>query len=457
MVDVCYYHSPCSDGIGAAWVLRRKYPDANFIGIHAGNKYFKKEDYEGKSVAFVDCCPPTEDIVNEILENVSKLLILDHHITNETLLGKIIHEKLQVVYDVNLSGCQIVWDYFNGKGKRPWFIDYIGDRDIWKFELPNSKLVSMGLYELGLLNSFESLDELAKKCLTSLGTIYSCDDGNIENYWYIQKEILPVANILNNKNESMLEYGSKSATPVKMIVDNVKYKIWLGNIHGPLKSELGNILANKQFDDDTMPDFSAIATYNYLRDEWNISLRSISTDVSSIASKFGGGGHKMASGLTLNGIASLRKTFVPLTIHKREDIISNASQMIMCVDDVEYNVWLTNNRGEYSKKRNEYGNLLARTNFDDETLPDFSVLSSYNFEKDEWTISLRSVSEDVNIEDIATKLGGGGNNMASGFTLNGLGSIKDMFIPYTSTSILQQNSSISNSKTICASDIADML
>ena len=48
---------------------------------------------------------------------------------------------------MNRSGCQIVWDEFMttpvlGISKpRPKFIDYIADGDLWKWELPDGKLI----------------------------------------------------------------------------------------------------------------------------------------------------------------------------------------------------------------------------------------------------------------------------------------------------------------------------
>lgn len=54
--------------------------------------------------------------------------------------------------------------------------------------------------------------------------------------------------------------------------------------------------------DYVLPDFVAIWTYNFVNDETKVSLRSVGDmDVSEIASKYGGGGHKNAAGFTLKG------------------------------------------------------------------------------------------------------------------------------------------------------------
>lgn len=330
MVNTCYYHNPCSDGIAAAWTVRLKYPEANFIGISAGNTKYNIDEYKDKNVMFVDCCPPTKEIITTILNDVKSLIIIDHHITNQEVLAKIKDSKLTVRYDINLSGCQLTWNYINGNSIKPWFIDYIGDRDLWKWKLPNSKLINLGLYEMEYITSFEGIDSLFEKSTN--------DWRSMDENWFINKELLPLARIIDNKNKQKIEYASERASHVYFPVNGHFYKIWLcGGVDSSLTSELGDTLANKEFPDGTMPDFSAIWSYSYNRNEWRISLRSISTDVSQIAKKFWGGGHKMAAGLTFKGLSSLREHFIPIpkSVFTQTIKYDNVNSNALLTDDID--------------------------------------------------------------------------------------------------------------------------
>lgn len=63
-----------------------------------------------------------------------------------------------------------------------------------------------------------------------------------------------------------------------------------------------NTLSISDENGDVLPDFAAVWTYNFVRDEIKVSLRSVGDiDVSSVAKLFGGGGHKNASGFSLYG------------------------------------------------------------------------------------------------------------------------------------------------------------
>ena len=85
--------------------------------------------------------------------------------------------------------------------------------------------------------------------------------------------------------------------------ENKTYRLWLGgNINPGFRSDLGNALCSKPFKDGTMPDFAATWQFDPKSEEWWISLRGVpnrSPDLSVITSSFGGGGHPMASGITI--------------------------------------------------------------------------------------------------------------------------------------------------------------
>src|SRR3989338_11367907 len=170
--DIVIYHKNCPDGIAAAWVYWNTYkdkvidPDVIYHEMVAG-KYSLDSDYlniTNKKVLMMDVCPNKEEI-KEILSKVKHLTILDHHKSAERDIEELKtvglpSERQNVIFDMKRSGCQIAWDFFNKDTVRPWFIEIIADRDLWKWELPDSKELGSYMYNFNFYKSKEALEKL---------------------------------------------------------------------------------------------------------------------------------------------------------------------------------------------------------------------------------------------------------------------------------------------------------
>lgn len=86
-----------------------------------------------------------------------KLVILDHHKTAEKELTGLGYAR----FDMGKSGAVMAWDYlWPGDTSPPLLLQYVQDRDLWKFELPNSEEVNLFIATLPF--DFGVWDELAK-------------------------------------------------------------------------------------------------------------------------------------------------------------------------------------------------------------------------------------------------------------------------------------------------------
>ncbi len=294
-----FFHSPCSDGVAALWCAKQ-YLIENFISVPTRAGTDPEGTFTGENILFVDLCPSFEFIKN-VSKTANKITILDHHKSaldmyceNKDLLETI--NNLEIELDMDRSGCQIVWDYFFPERPRPWFIDYVGDRDLWKWSLPNSKVINAAIYENGYLdpNEYDKLNELLD------------DEENKK------RELTSQGNIITKLQQRELEIGVNKAVRAEFKVGQKKYKVWLGgNISLNLRSELGNLLVNKKFPDGTDPDFSVFWVYDPKSNEWWLSFRGgeQSPDLSVIARKLGGGGHEKSSGGSLKGGKTLYDFF----------------------------------------------------------------------------------------------------------------------------------------------------
>lgn len=289
--DAIIYHGPCSDGTGGLWCACNYKPIKTRFACKAGTN--PTGDYTGMNVIFVDICPKI-DYLLELVKVASYVVILDHHKSSQQMIddNKEILDtipNLLIEFDMERSGCQMAWDYFFESQARPFFIDYMGDRDLWTWKLPDSKEVNTALFDLGYIDSY-NLDKMT---------------GLMEDSEIKLKELKSIGALIETTNKRQVDIAISNAieASMKSADGNKTYRVWLaGNINPILRSELGNALCSKPFKDGDMPDFSATWQYDPKSDEWWVSLRGVpsrSPDLSVLTSSFGGGGHPMASGITI--------------------------------------------------------------------------------------------------------------------------------------------------------------
>ena len=289
--DIVIYHGPsCPDGICSLYCAKKFLgADVKIQGCSAGidpKGYFKN-----KKILFVDLCPSLDFIKNNI-QIINQLTILDHHNSTQTLYEK---EKeyldslknLNLVLDMTKAGCQITWDFFFENVPRPWFVDYIADRDLWKWELFDSKEINAALYENEYFN-FRNYTQL---------------DNLLVNPEEKKNQLIHEGKIILRMQQREIDNGIKQAKKAVFKVGSKLHNVWLlGNINPALRSEVGNQLVNKKFEDETIPEFAVIWLFEPESNEWWMSMRGAegtSPDLSVIANHFGGGGHKLAAGFSI--------------------------------------------------------------------------------------------------------------------------------------------------------------
>lgn len=162
---IVIYHAGCADGFCAAWLLWREFPDAQFVPAHYGDK---PPDVAGKIVYVVDFSYPRETLI-AMNEAASFMVVLDHHKTAQEALEGLPFCR----FDMAKSGARLTWEYIQWSikknrvtecGEQPnWVVQYTEDRDLWIWQLPESKAVNACLrsypMEFETWNSFLDEDE----------------------------------------------------------------------------------------------------------------------------------------------------------------------------------------------------------------------------------------------------------------------------------------------------------
>lgn len=268
MKKLCIYHGNCADGFGAAWVVRKALGQDN-VEFFAG--FYGKEppDVTDREVIMVDFS--YKRLVLEGMRDKAKsILILDHHKTAKADLdgfeGKPQHD-VSTLFDMSRSGAMIAWDYFFPDQEPPKLIEHIQDRDLWLFKLNGTREIQATVFSYPY--DFEIWDRLM---VSAPSTLF------VEGSAIERKHHKDIAELVGVSARRMSIGG---------------YNVPVANLPYTLSSDAGHLMGKGE-------PFAAC----YMDDPNGriFSLRSAEdgVDVSEVAKKFGGGGHKHAAGFKVS-------------------------------------------------------------------------------------------------------------------------------------------------------------
>lgn len=259
---IVLYHAGCPDGFGGAWAAWRKMKNkAEYIPVNYQAPY--PEEVRGANVYMVDFCYKP-DVMEQIKKVASSITVIDHHKTARPAL-RFSDEHL---FNMKHSGAVLSWKYFHPKKPIPKLLSYIEDTDIWKFKLPASKEIFEAIYSYQF--SFEMFNKLASECDKPAGRSRLAKEGKT----LLRKLERTTKNIVASAEEIKFE----------------GYKCLMANAPRDV-SHLGHALVVKK------PPIGIV--WSRRGNKILISLRSNGkVDVSKIAEKYGGGGHKAAAGFS---------------------------------------------------------------------------------------------------------------------------------------------------------------
>lgn len=274
-VPLVIYHHPCADGFTAAWVCKIKHPDWEFIGVSHGDE---PPLVDGREVYMLDFSFK-RPVLEKMAGSAKSITILDHHITAKDDLTPLLawdspFQNVTGVFDMDKSGARLSWEFFHKGEDVPMLVRVVEDRDLWKFEIPESRAISSNIFSY---------------------------DYNFENWQTINFELTHSPETFERFVAEGVAIDRKHFKDLNELIQKSRFRVmiagtevWCANLPYTMSSDACHIMC---YDDKT---FSAC--YQSTPEGLNFSLRSKpdGANVSEIAKKYGGGGHKHASGFRIS-------------------------------------------------------------------------------------------------------------------------------------------------------------
>lgn len=303
--DICVYHGGCDDGFGAALAVHMRWGDSVVYVPGAYGGFEWPRDLDGKRILFVDFSlkqAQMRELVNGGLVGVRphSVVVLDHHKTAEaelrpwsiggksgppadlrgkgtgtSALARIDEllalnemeniEPIVAFFDMNKSGARMAWEFCHSSYEVPRLIEYVEDRDLWRFAFAETKAVSAALrtypHEFSVWGGFLADPS---RLVTEGSVALRSHDKNVSAFI---------------KNRYWADVGG-----VNVPVVNVPYHYASDCADAMLKAE---------------PDAPFCASWFRRADgkvQWSLRSRDDRMDVSEVATRMGGGGHRNAAG-----------------------------------------------------------------------------------------------------------------------------------------------------------------
>lgn len=258
------YHASCLDGFGAALAAWLRFGNrATSVPVRYQEPWPEDVLTEGSDVYILDFSYDRETLL--LQRSLAKsLTVIDHHKSAMEALTDLPFAH----FDMSKSGAILAWEHFFPKLPAPPLLQHIQDRDLWKFELQGTKAVCEALWSNP--RDFERWEQLivdtaAFKRLRAQG-----------NLLLMAKD--------RNVNQMCAQAFMSEIDGVPVVACNAP-------VHA---SEVCHAILASYPQAQFAAGFQITAAQQF---RWHLRSRKGSgVDVSTVAKRYGGGGHENAAG-----------------------------------------------------------------------------------------------------------------------------------------------------------------
>ena len=287
--DVCIYHFPCHDGFMSSVIAWRKWPNIVLWPRNYGEPVPPIEATMGCNVLIADFSYPP-DVLRSL--KAKSIVVLDHHKTAEAQLAEfrvfkqegadwlnstgvvsaLENTSILAHFDMHRSGAAMTWDFCFPGEKMPRLIEFVQDRDLWTKEFPKTTAVYLLLESYGY--DYDVWNDLLR----------DFDDG-FENQ--LIHDALAIERYYRRQIEEMAKQAAMQLLAGRMVpVAYVPYAFV-----SDVCAEMLRIYPEV--------DFAAAVVKSFGETTYSLRSEDRRMDVSEIAKKYGGGGHRNAAGFRM--------------------------------------------------------------------------------------------------------------------------------------------------------------
>src|SRR5260221_883409 len=160
------YHDHCVDVFCTAWLFSRlKRKNITYIPVNYGEEPPWNYLTENDDVYILDFSYK-RSVMESIISHCKRVTCLDHHITAQKELEGLAAKNLYLMFDMEKSGAMLTQEYLKELLPKDYVVEeivkYVQDRDLWKFELFNSKEVNAAIqsypFDFSIWNKFIIMD-----------------------------------------------------------------------------------------------------------------------------------------------------------------------------------------------------------------------------------------------------------------------------------------------------------
>jgi uncharacterized protein len=281
--DLVIYHAGCADGWCSAWLFSHALPEAELYAAHYGTA---PPDCTGRRVFLVDFSYK-RPAMRQILSQAQAVTVLDHHASAEKELAGLVGdftprpgtEPPTVLFDMAKSGARLAWEYLYRRKlfpaewqdparsgfsptNAPWLVDYTEDRDLWRWQLAESRAVNAALR----LYPFE---------------IAAWDRLYLESF----TDLVPVGRAVLRRDEQIVADHVRHAREIIL----AGHRVLAVNATVLVSEIAGELAKGRRFGVCYFDRHDGVRVWSLRSDENGL-------DVSEIARSLGGGGHPRAAG-----------------------------------------------------------------------------------------------------------------------------------------------------------------
>lgn len=278
MTPIVFYHANCYDGAASAFLFKTYCGEEVALYPIAHGDEFPFDRIENRNVFFLDFSMKYEDMAR-VAKLATHFTIIDHHEGAQQDIDKLLdHDNVDVYFDLKHSGCILTYIFLLTKRWKstpypaPEYLNYIEDRDLWKFKLHDSHTINAGIASFE--PSVEGIQEVNR--------LYS-----IAQLRFLHERGLVVQDLKKKELNDVVQNS------FYIVLDN--FLVPAVNCSSKfIISELGEYLSRE----------SPFAAVFYLGSDYKyrVSLRSRigAINVFEVAKKYGGGGHRNAAGFVID-------------------------------------------------------------------------------------------------------------------------------------------------------------